>query len=274
MSSQPRIIIVVLVVGEAYTKTFQSFFLNNLVNYCNIHHYELDVLDKVIKPPAEGEPPMNKRQFFWQRMLIPSKYRDYDYVITMDSDIYVSLNAPALPLAEIPRGKVGAVNERKYFQNYEWREQLQVKFGWERTGRDWHARSGLDRPYNDHINAGLIIYQPAYHADALVALYNDNIDNYMIFHQDDQSILSVFFIDNDLIHWIDERYNRIWMFWRHLFYPNFDDLDEDTKRLYVARFTELNYFTHFCSGLDIDCLPTAPRRSTDSDGDTPILNVP
>jgi hypothetical protein len=45
----------------------------------------------------------------------------------MDSDIFVNPNTPALPLNEIPEGKIAAVNERKYFGNYEWREEVQIK---------------------------------------------------------------------------------------------------------------------------------------------------
>ena len=75
---------------------------------------------------------MPKKLFFWQRLLIPSLFPDYDYVISLDSDIYINPDSPPLPFHEIPEGKVGAVNERKYFQNYEWREEIQEKNCWEK----------------------------------------------------------------------------------------------------------------------------------------------
>ena len=156
-----------------------------------------------------------------------------------------------MPLTEIPTGKVGAVNERKYMGNYEWREKVQIKKGWEKTGKEWHALSGEIRNYNDHINGGLVIYQPKYHAEMMVKLYDDNIANYMKYHQDDQSILSLHFIDNNLIHWLDERYNKIWLFWKDIFYPNFERYPENIKRDFVQNCLNLNYFTHFTSGIDI-----------------------
>lgn len=189
--------------------------------------------------------------------MIPQKYIDYDYVLSLDSDIFISHNAPPLPLHEIPEGKVAAINERKYFNNYEWRESIQIKSGWERTGKDWHALSGEKRDYHDHINGGFIIYQPKHHASSLVELYENNISNYLKYHQDDQSILSCYFIDNDLIYWLDERYNKIWYFWKELFYPNFMELPEQVKRLYINNFINLNYFTHFTGGLDIEYISTS-----------------
>lgn len=249
-----KVIIVIFVVGKEYKQKFESIFLQNLIDYCNLHGYELKILDTYIRPPEDGH--MDKKKFFWQRLLIPSLFMNYDYVISMDSDIYVNKDAPPLPFHEIPDGKIGAVNERKYFQNYDWRERVQLQNGWELTGKEWHALSGFQRNYHDHINAGFIIYQPKHHASILETLYNENIANYRMFHQDDQSILSVYFIDRDLVHWLDERFNRIWCFWRELFYPNFNQLPVETKQLYIKRFIELNYFTHFTGGDHIEYIPS------------------
>ena len=81
-------------------------------------------------------------------------------------------------------------------------------------------------------------------------LYEQNINNYTKYHQDDQSILSSFIIDNDIIHWLDERFNRIWYFWREIFYPNFDNLSDELKQEYIHNFINLNYFTHFTGNLN------------------------
>jgi len=59
-------------------------------------------------------------------------------------------------------------------------------------------------------------------------------------------------MDNDLIFWLDQRYNRIWSFWRDLFYPNFGYLHENDKRIYIQNFIDLNYFCHFTSLVDVE----------------------
>jgi hypothetical protein len=240
--------LVVFLIGEKYIKNFETLFKKNLLLYCNKYNYELIILSEFI----HFEQQMDNKKFFWQRLLIPDKFKDYDYdyIISIDSDIYINSNSPPLPLNEIPEGKVAAVNERKYFGNYEWREKIQQKMGYEKTGRDWYALSGEYKNYNDHINAGLIIYQPKFHAKIFLDLYKNNIANYRNYHQDDQSIISSFVIDNDLIYWLDERFNRIWFFWKEIMYPNFDNLNEDYKKLYIRNFIDHNYFTHFTGGFD------------------------
>lgn len=241
-----KVAIVVITIGSSYIEIFNNTYKKNLQNYCNKYGYELIVLDNFIK----DEPNMDRKQKYWQKLLIPHTFSDYDYVISMDSDIYVNPNSPPIPFDEIPDGKVGAVNERKYLGNYEWREKIQEKNGWEKTGKDWYALSGECKTYNDHINSGFVIYQPKYHGQMMKDLYEQNINNYTKYHQDDQSILSSFIIDNDIIHWLDERFNRIWYFWREIFYPNFDNLSDELKQEYIHNFINLNYFTHFTGNLN------------------------
>ena len=74
----------------------------------------------------------------------------------------------------------------------------------------------------------------------------------MKYHQDDQSLLSSYLIDNNLIYWLDERYNRVWYFWKEIMYPNFNLLSPELKQLYVHNFIKLNYFTHFTGQADIE----------------------
>jgi len=242
-----KVAIVIFVIGENYIKKFNEIFKPSVDSYCQKYNYELIILTSLIK----NEEHMDKKKFYWQRLLIPNKFKDYDFVVSLDSDIFINSNAPPLPFHEIPTGKVAAVNERKYLGNYELREQIQIKMGWEKTGKDWYALSGENKEYNDHINGGLVIYQPKYHGEMFEQLYINNISNYMKYHQDDQSILSSFLIDNDLIYWLDERFNRIWFFWREIFYPNFYSLPDDKRKTLVNDYIEKNYFMHFTSGADI-----------------------
>jgi len=242
-----KVAIIIFVIGENYIKKFNESFKSSVESYCQKYNYELIILSSLIK----NEEHMDKKKFYWQRLLIPNKFKDYDFVVSLDSDIFINSNAPPLPFHEIPEGKVAAVNERKYLGNYELREEIQIRMGWEKTGKEWYALSGENKEYNDHINGGLVIYQPKYHGDMFEQLYNNNISNYMKYHQDDQSVLSSYLIDNDLIYWLDERFNRIWFFWREIFYPNFYTLPDYDRKTLVHDYIEKNYFTHFTSGSDI-----------------------
>jgi hypothetical protein len=242
-----KVAIVIFVIGDRYIKNFNDKFKTSVESYCVKYDYDLIILDSLIR----NEEYMDTKKFYWQRLLIPNKYKDYDFVVSLDSDIFINSNAPPLPLNEIPEGKVSAINERKYLGTYEPREIIQVRMGWEKTGKDWYALSGENKQYNDHINGGLVIYQPKHHGETFEQLYNNNISNYMKYHQDDQSILSSYLIDNNLIYWLDERFNRIWFFWREIFHPNFYSLSDDGRKRLVHSFIEQNYFVHFTSGYDI-----------------------
>ena len=243
-----RVAIVIFVIGEKYTHHFNQYFKKGVVNYCKKHGYDLIVRTELIKT----EPNMDRKKFFWQRLLLPETYSQYDYVVSMDSDIYIGAHAPALPFHEIPDGHVAAVNERKYLENYHWRERIQHKAGWERTGKEWYALSGHKANYNDHLNGGLVIYQPKHHATLFSNLYKENLPNYQKYSQDDQSFLSIYLMENNKIHWLDPCFNRIWFFWKELFYPNFENLLPINKRFYLKNYMELNYFCHFTGGFDVE----------------------
>ena len=136
-----KIAFVVFVIGQKYIESFETIFKKNLLEYCNKYNYELIILSELIK----NEEAMDKKKFYWQRLLIPNKFKEYDFVVSIDSDIFINPNSPGLPFHEIPEGKIAAVNERKYFGNYEWREKVQQKMGWEKTGKEWYALSGENK---------------------------------------------------------------------------------------------------------------------------------
>ena len=242
-----KVALVVFVIGEQYINNYNRYFRKSMEEYCKKCNYELKIQTSLLLNEKNMEP----KKFYWQRILIPYFFKEYDYVISIDSDIFINANSPPLPLTKIPEGKVGAVNERKYMGNYEWRENIQRKMNWEITGKDWHKKSNENRDYNDHINGGLVIYQPKYHGDIMKKLYDDNIKNFKKYHQDDQSILSLYVIDNEMIYWLEERYNKIWFFWKEIFYPEFQRYPENMKKIFVHNFLNLNYFTHFTNGTDI-----------------------
>jgi hypothetical protein len=247
-----KVAIVVFLIGEVYIQSFNKLFRKSVEAYCKRHGYTLILQTELI----QQEPSMDRKKFFWQRLLLPRKFSEYDYVLSLDSDIYIHANAPALPLDTIPAGKVAAINERKCFGNYEWREMIQARNGWERTGKDWYALSGETKPYNDHINGGFVLYQPQYHAQIFKDLYDAKIGEHMKYHQDDQSVLSSYLIDNDLIYWLDERFNRVWGFWKDIMYPRFDSFPPLIKQMYVRNCIDLNYFTHFTGHTDYEYIPT------------------
>jgi hypothetical protein len=247
-----KVAVVVFVIGSKYITTFESKFKKNLEFYCKKQGYELIILTDFIRK----EENMDKKKFFWQRLLLADKFKEYDYVVSIDADIFINIDAPGIPFNEIPDGKVACVNERKYMGNYEWRENIQVRYGYEKTGKDWYKLSGEDKNYNDHINGGLVIYQPKYHAEFLSNLYKKHIENILNNippdNDGDQDILSYHVQKEGLIHWLDERWNMVWVLYRILFYPFLEHKELLKKAL--GNLFDLSYAVHMAGHVDWDLL--------------------
>jgi len=257
-----KCLFVVFVIGERYINNFNILYRKSLEAYCKKYNYDLIVRETFISKNSEE---MDKKKFFWERLLIPNEYRNegYDFVVSIDSDIYISSNAPPLPLHELGY-KIGAVNERKIMGTYEYRETIQRRNEWKDVrGRDWYALSGDTVEYDDHINGGLVVYRPEYHADIMMALYHKYIGEYKRFYQDDQSVLSHFLMENDMVYWLDDRFNRVWFFWREMFYPCWTEAANEEgeplvpdmlKMIYMKNYIDMNYFCHLTGGTDAELL--------------------
>jgi hypothetical protein len=252
-----KVAIVIFVIGDKYIQSFNSFFKNSVEKYCKKYNYDLIILTELINKNINH----NYYEIIMQKILIPNKYKTYDFVVVLDSDIYINGNAPPLPFSQIPNGKVGCVNERKYLGNYEWREKVQLDQGWEKTGKDWYKMSNSKNLYNDHPNTGMMIYQPKYHGEILEKLYYDNINQNIKYHQGDQGLLSIFLMENEMIHWLDERYNRIWFFWKEILYPLYNGLPDNLKQILMYNYIELNYFCHFTSMGDVNILQQLQKNN-------------
>lgn len=111
------------------------------------------------------------------------------------------------------------------------------------------------------MNSGFVIYQPKYHGELIEKLYTNNINNYKKYHQGDQSILSLYLIDNDMIYWLDERFNRVWFFWKEILYPLYNGLPDNLKQILMYNYIDLNYFCHFTSHGDIDILQQLQKNN-------------
>ena len=69
-----KVAVVIFLIGEKYILNFNKYFKNSVTNYCNKYKYDLFILNEFIR----NEPAMDKKKFYWQRLLIPQKYIDYD----------------------------------------------------------------------------------------------------------------------------------------------------------------------------------------------------
>jgi hypothetical protein len=106
-----KVAIVIFVIGDKYKEIFNCIFRKNVELYCKKYDYDLIILDKLIR----NEENMDKKKFYWQRLLIPSNFKGYDYVVSLDSDIYINSNSPPFPFNKISIGKANWITVLQLF---------------------------------------------------------------------------------------------------------------------------------------------------------------
>jgi len=71
----------------------------------------------------------------------------------------------------------------------------------------------------------------------------------------DQGILSYYILKNDLVFWLDERWNMLWPLYRILFYPLIDrSTHTEIVRQCLHNIIDLSYATHMAGSVDWDLL--------------------
>jgi hypothetical protein len=236
---------------------YDTVFLPSVKAYCKKHAF--DYIE--INSPFDKDSRVlnSKAAICMQRLLICSQpwSSEYDFIVMFDSDIIVNVNAAPDITDGIPAGKIGAVCERKLFKlGYSekvwqrWRPDLP------QNGRDYYKKYGYPDGFDNQLNGGVLVYQPKYHADFLKNLYDTHIVDLLsgkrMVNDGDQDILSYHIQKNNLIHWLDERWNMVWVLYRILFYPFLTEKSQLKQAL--GNMLELSYATHMAGHVDWDLL--------------------
>jgi hypothetical protein len=225
-------------------------FLPSTLKWAEKHGYDIIVIDE----PLDKTIPLIPRAIYMQKLLICSQEwsRKYKYIVWKDLDILFNEHAPDI-CDGIPDGKIGAVNERMLAYKHDWRTIVQKRYGWELTGKEYYAKNHINAPFDDHFQAGLMVFQPEHHRVFLEGVYKKWID---IVIQDeaiqhgDQPIISFEAISKDLVHWMDERWNMVWPLWKALMYPFL--ADRELIREAIGNLYSISFGVHFASGTDIE----------------------
>jgi len=242
---------------------YDRLFLPTIKAYCKKHNYDyieinepFDKDERMTNPKSHHA---NHKGICMQRLLICSQpwSAQYDYIVMFDSDILININQAPDIIEGIPDGKIGAVCERKLFKMEfsqkvwsRWRPDLP------QTGEEYYLKHGYPDGFQNQLNGGVMVYQPKYHAEFLSNLYNKYIDgilnNTRIGNDGDQDILSYHIQKEGLIHWLDERWNMVWVLYRFLFYPFL--VHKELLKKALGNLFDLSYVVHMAGHVDWDLL--------------------
>jgi hypothetical protein len=108
MQKPIKCLLTTIVIGDENIKTYNKIFRESQESYAKKHNYDFEVLNDYIEPSYK----YNKTSFEFQKLMICDKERDkdYDFIIYINSNIFINPKSPPLHSALNLEGKLGIVD--------------------------------------------------------------------------------------------------------------------------------------------------------------------
>jgi len=247
-----KCLLVTIAIGDRYLERYYNLFYESQKNYALKNNYDFKVITDYLDPDPEdrciSNITMNKF------LLCNQKWSsDYDFIIFVDADILININAPSIHNYLDYEGLIGVVNEYSQPSN-ERRLLIQKKMGWETSASDYYKLSGFNIQTDMVFNSGMQVLQPKIHADFLQNIYNKYIKQSKNkperFHFE-QRAMGYEFQKNNLYKVMDNRFNAIWALTK---------LD-NIKNITLNEYFKDNFFVHFASYCDFDKIKYIEQES-------------
>jgi len=155
-----RTCIGIVCIGDEYIREFEVTFKPSVVKYASRHGYDLKIFTSYLDPGHA-----HKDCISFQKCLVPEALNDYDVVVVMDADIWMSDAAPTVP---VPADKVGIVNEVAQMPEY-------LSLPYVTPPVEYYKLSGFDITTDKVLNTGFMVCKPALHAPFLRDVYDTHI---------------------------------------------------------------------------------------------------
>ena len=268
MEQRSDTVLVSLVAGEAYRESFVRWYLPSWQRYCERHGFDLFLLDA----PIDRNVALSVKSIHWQKLLVPSlpNLKGYDRLVWLDADILVN-DALAPDVARgVPEDRIGVVDatgwmtERDDVFNHYGRfillDALAMTATRGRYGKDaarlvvadmtiadMYRLKGLVPPCDRFVNTGVFVCSPRRHGDFL-------FDVYLRYERDlwdfENSAMSWEILRSGAHHFLDPRFNAVWIWEAARHYPFLYDLEfynanPELVRRCVNTCFRNNYFLHF-----------------------------
>jgi len=237
-----KVVLVSIAIGEKYIKEYEFLFKESHTNYASKQGYDFRLITEYLSPDNEDRVPAN---ICMQKFLLCSQEwsQDYDFLVYVDADILININAPPIHACTDYGDKIGLIDE--YSQpSKERRIQIQRKMGWETSAKDYYKMCNFDINTDMVFNGGVSVLQPNKHRAFFRAIYDKHIKESKThprgFHFE-QSCVGYYTQKEQLCKVLDNKFNAIWFFAKH-----------DIPALCLEDFFKQNYFIHFAGKIDYD----------------------
>jgi len=220
--------IVILAVGEDYLNKWKTYSKPSVEKYCERFDLELVVQTELLDVSDRAK----SRSAAWQKCLIGTlpEVKKLDRVVWMDSDIVVN-NANAGNIFElVPEGKIGGSEAFTFFNKPYYKFILSEMFKfWEKagvqyihnlTGKEFYQNYGIDTELNDVIQTGVMVMEPAQHAEIFERAYHNYEEKGSSAWNYEMRPLSYEIVKSGMFHEVDDRYNFLVSNYLTGFYPD------------------------------------------------------
>lgn len=250
--------LVTLAVGENYSAIWREFCEPNWRRYAEKYHFDLICLSQLLDTSSQAQ----GRSPAWQKCLIPNFAQRYERVIWIDADVVIN-DRVAPDIAEgVPVEKVGAVPEHRYSHiepqtSQELLERMREFWPHLRrrgdTVQEYYQDWGLPGDCDRAINTGVMVLSPRHHRPLLEHVYYTYQEKVGREWHMEMRPLSYELNRAGLVHWIDPRFNLMWLDQKLLYYPFLLKPRAGSIKRKIAKFTVLDIMR--------DCINAAFQRS-------------
>lgn len=253
----PKVAVVTLTIGEK-REAYERLFVPSIRAFAEKWGYDFK---QIIDPIDSSVQMEDKYKLCMQKLLLPriSGILDYDWVIYIDADILINFEKAPNILDEVVSGKICAVNERSIFGNSSLITDFWKLFdpSYPPTAEEYYPFLNFPETFSKQFNAGFFCFEPRVHKDFFEELYTtysprvfagENLDG-------DQGPLNYETNKRGLVHYMDERWNRVWIYSRFIFYKFLDPVYSRLQLQHAFKtIFDMSYCIHMVGGIDWDIL--------------------
>ncbi len=213
--------IVTLIIGDHYSQRWLKLCAANWQKYADLHDYDIICIDQ----PLDDSSRAKTRSAAWQKCLIlgDERVKKYDRVVWIDSDIFINPISPCI-VSLVPENKVGVVSMFNQFaEHLPGKDQILIDrivefWGWSyRNAKEYYLTALLPDTFDHVVQTGVMVLSPHHHHSILEYTYH---------HYDGTPVgdfemegLSYELLKANQVHWLDDRFNKVWMASMMMNYP-------------------------------------------------------
>lgn len=235
------VLLVTFAIGEKFIQQYNRLWRASQENYAKKHGYDFKVLETHFGESLDATKHIDANN----RLLVCSQdwSSQYDFIIYIDADILININAPPIHLSCDFGDKIGIVDEFCQPRPDNRVELVNRRCGWEESAKEYYKLSGLDVETEQLLNSGVMVFQPKKHESFLKSIY-DKYSNDLLTHPRsghfNQAVIGYELMKNDNYVLMSTKWNCIWNHYK-VYYGGCIGID--------VVFND-NYFFHFAGNVD------------------------